>query len=142
MEELQEYKIFYNKDGWVCERYPYDLAVDNKKRFLILDKDAFYKTLEAELHFAWRVVDGELLHERYEPTPDDEALQILRDKREDICFSIINRGVLWYESLAPQQRQELKQWYNDWLAVTKTKTEPLNPRWLFNLEGSDGTNKN
>ena len=140
MEELNEYKIYYNKDGWVCERYPRDLPVDNKKRVLVVDKDTFQKTLEADKYFAWRVVDGELRHERYEATPDDEAIQLLRDKREDICFPVINRGLLWYESLTPAQKDELKKWYEAWLEVTNTKTEPRPPAWLFNMEGGNGTN--
>ena len=140
MEDMQEYKIYYNKDGWVCERYPYDLPVDSKKRFIAVDDETFNKTLEADLYFAWRVADGKLSHERYEETPEAEILQALRDKREEICFPIINRGVLWYENLSAEQKQELKKWYEQWLSVTTIKQEPANPSWLFSMEGANGTN--
>ena len=142
MEELTEYKIFYNKDGWICERYPNDLPIDSKKRFLIVGKDTFYKTLDAANHFAWRVVDGEIKHERYEETPEDEVKQFLGEQRAEVCFPIINRGLLWYEGLTMAQKTELKKWYKAWLEVTQTKTEPLAPEWLFNLEGGNGTNTN
>ena len=135
---MEEYKIYYNSDGWVCERYPHDLSIDNKKRFLKADEKTFNRTLEADVHFAWRVVDGELSHERYEPTPETETIQVLRDKREDVCFPIINRGQLWHESLTAEQRAELKKWYENWLAVTTTKTEPPKPRWLLSREETDG----
>jgi hypothetical protein len=141
MEQL-EYKIYYNKNGWVCERYPYDIAITDEANCLEVDEDTFNKTLEAENHFAWRVVDGKLSHERYEPTPDDEIVKVLRERREDICFPIINRGFLWYESLTVKQKDELAKWYKAWLDATKTKQEPPIPRWLLSMEEANGTNTN
>ena len=136
---MEKMKIFYNKDGWVCERYPYDLPIDSNKRFIEVDEETYKKTLGAELHFAWRVVNGKLSHERYEPTPEAEILQDLRDKREEICFSVINRGQLWYDRLTDKQRQELKKWYEEWLYVTHSMKPPDIPRWLLSnkTEGSE-----
>ena len=81
--------------------------------------------------------------------PEAEILQQLRDKREEVCFPVINRGLLWYESLTAEQRKELKQWYKAWLDVTETKQEPQLPLWLFNssntidkTEGENGANTN
>lgn len=54
----------------------------------------------------------------------------LRRKREAECFSVINRGELWYERLSEGQREELETWYQAWLDVTKTKKEPNRPDWL------------
>lgn len=54
----------------------------------------------------------------------------IRQKREMECFSVINRGILWYESLTDSQKEELKTWYNKWLDVTETKTIPEKPIWL------------
>lgn len=55
---------------------------------------------------------------------------ILRHKREKQCFSVINRGTLWYESLTNNQKQELQDWYNAWLNVTETKVIPEKLGWL------------
>ena len=54
----------------------------------------------------------------------------LRMKREHECFSVINRGVLWYNTLTEQQRLELDAWYKEWLDVTETLVIPTKPSWL------------
>ena len=61
---------------------------------------------------------------------EKESLDVLRKKREEICFSIINRGKLWYDSLSSEQYQELKDWYKKWLDVTETNIIPETPKWL------------
>lgn len=57
----------------------------------------------------------------------DEELRELREKE---CFPIINRGVMWYETLTQEQTYELKDWYNAWLNVTETKQVPEKPEWI------------
>lgn len=57
-------------------------------------------------------------------------LNALRHRRETECFSVINRGALWYERLSEAQKTELEQWYEAWLNVTETKTVPEKPIWL------------
>lgn len=73
-----------------------------------------------------------------------EILDILRSRRESECFQIINRGVLWYNTLTEEQRLELDKWYKEWLDITDTyRTEyeknpnldietiiPITPSWL------------
>ena len=54
----------------------------------------------------------------------------LRKRREIECFSIINRGELWYETLTQNQKEELSIWYNDWLNVTDTMTVPEPILWV------------
>lgn len=62
----------------------------------------------------------------------------LRYKREVDCFSIINRGQLWYDRLSDIQRVELDIWYSKWLSITDIVTEntdieaimPIKPTWL------------
>lgn len=54
----------------------------------------------------------------------------LRKRRETECFSIINRGQLWYDTLSEKQRTELQVWYQGWLHITDTLTVPDRPSWL------------
>lgn len=54
----------------------------------------------------------------------------LRRRRDTECFSVVNRGAVWYERLTDKQRQELETWYQAWLDVTDTKVIPTNPIWL------------
>lgn len=59
-----------------------------------------------------------------------ETLGQLREQREVECFAIINRGVLWYNTLTEQQKLELDKWYKAWLDVTETMVIPEKPSWL------------
>lgn len=54
----------------------------------------------------------------------------LRAKRDDECFSVVDRGSLWYETLTDTQKEELKVWHQAWLNVTETKIIPEKPSWL------------
>lgn len=58
------------------------------------------------------------------------AISALRHRREVECFSVINRGMLWYELLQPDQKIELSSWYRMWLDVTETKVIPVKPKWI------------
>lgn len=71
-----------------------------------------------------------------ELTPEEVAANLesrkdsLRKQREKECFSIINRGQLWYSQLDVVQLEELEVWYQEWLDVTETLTIPEKPNWL------------
>lgn len=61
---------------------------------------------------------------------ENPDVDILRIKRDYECFSYINRGQLWVNTLTKEQRQELTQWYQAWLDVTETLEIPKKPEWL------------
>lgn len=64
-------------------------------------------------------------------TNDDEiALNKLRRQREETCFDIVNRGMVWYDTLTVEQKEELAEWYRAWLDVTETRKIPQRPSWL------------
>lgn len=54
----------------------------------------------------------------------------LRTLREIECFSVVNRGFMWYLSLTDAQKTELQTWYQAWLDVTETEEIPEKPTWL------------
>lgn len=58
------------------------------------------------------------------------ALIELRNQREEECFSVINRGALWYDRLTEEQKQELSAWYQAWLDAPQTNVIPTKPAWL------------
>ena len=70
----------------------------------------------------------------YIPYTEEEILENkkneLRAIREQECFSIINRGSLWYATLADEQVEELNKWYQNWLDCTETLEIPKKPEWL------------
>ena len=54
----------------------------------------------------------------------------LRHRRERECYSIVNRGRLWYDMLTIEQITDLGVWYETWLDVTDTFVVPDIPNWL------------
>ena len=62
--------------------------------------------------------------------PKETAKEVLRSLREEECYSIINRGTLWYETLTNTQKNDLFRWYNEWKDVTDTFVCPVKPYWL------------
>lgn len=63
--------------------------------------------------------------------PENIILNELRDRRDCECFQIINRGQFWYDTLSDTQKEELRNWYQEWLDVTETKIIPEKPEWLI-----------
>lgn len=76
-----------------------------------------------------KVENGKIVAFERIPTKD-EILDGLRQRREEECFSIINRGKLWYDTLTEEQLNELNNWYNAWLNVTDTEIIPIKPTWV------------
>lgn len=72
------------------------------------------------------IFDGEY-KAQYE---QEQTIAELRNKREQVCFPVINRGEAWYRTLSDKQKEELQDWYQKWLDATETLTEPEPPEWL------------
>lgn len=67
-----------------------------------------------------------------------KMISALRKRRANECFTVINRGRLWYDRLTIEQYSELELWYQAWLDVTKTLKVPDEPTWLNDkLEAED-----
>lgn len=54
----------------------------------------------------------------------------IRVQRSEECFPIINRGALWYDKLADEQKEELSSWYEEWLNAPETGIIPSKPTWI------------
>lgn len=123
-------KIFLNKDNWVCYRYPNNLEADDKNHFVEVDDEIYNQTLTSKPNFAWKLNGNELVETKFrEPLPE-EIKEDLRKMRESECFSIVNRGNVWFDCLTLSEKEELKRWYLAWLDVTETLTKPQKPAWL------------
>lgn len=68
--------------------------------------------------------------DKYNARKNKSELDSLRQQREAECFTIINRGKLWYDTLTIEQINELRSFYRAWLDVTETKIIPTKPSWL------------
>ena len=81
---------------------------------------------------SYKYENGKLLYDvnKNDVIAHEKHLTELREMREKECFKIINRGMLWYNTLAEDQVAELGQWYQDWLDVTDTLVIPTMPEWI------------
>jgi len=79
-----KHKIHYNEDGWVCQRYPQDLPIEDEERYIEVGEEEFIKSLSTNTHFAWRIVDGELVNEQYQEIPEGEIKERLREERKEL----------------------------------------------------------
>lgn len=81
---------------------------------------------------AYRYENGELIldADKLQVLQDERVADVLRHRREKVCFPYINRGYLWYSKLTEEQKTELAVWYQAWLDVTDTKVVPIAPEWL------------
>ena len=66
----------------------------------------------------------------------EEQKSSLRVRREKECFSVVNRGWIWYSTLTLSQWRELRTWYIAWLRVTETMTPPDRPSWVDDIDTS------
>lgn len=91
------------------------------------DLESFIDTFRA-----YKYEDGNLVldENKLRSVNDERIADELRFKRQKACFSIINRGELWYSRLTAGQKEELDAWYQAWLDVTDTKVLPDTPTWL------------
>lgn len=55
---------------------------------------------------------------------------LIRSRREFECFSVVDRGKLWYEGLTAAQLEELKAWYQAWLDAPQTGVIPDSLEWV------------
>lgn len=68
-------KIYYNNAGWVCQRYPYDLPIENENQFIEVDNETYEQTMSCAKHYSWRVINGKLEMQQYEDIPQSEIAQ-------------------------------------------------------------------
>lgn len=88
--------------------------------------------------FCFKAVDGKLTRDAEKEESDrlEEENASLRSRREKECFSVVNRGWIWYSSLTIAQWRELRTWYLEWLKVTETGSIPKRPSWIDSTDTS------
>lgn len=121
--------IEYNQDGWVCNRFPYNL--EDVEGSLDVSEEVYQDTLYSKECYAWRVVDGELVQQKYEEKQwtQDERLQerIKLHKATDDDYSKYARQVrLNVDMPHSQQVLDYIDQYN--LQVSNTVNSPNFPQ--------------
>lgn len=110
-------KIYYNLEGWVCRRYPKDIPIDDPNRYIEVDKSEYEKTLYVDVGYAWRVVDGKLVVEKYGEIPPYIEIDELKTKLRDTDYQATKYAEGWFteEEYAPikAQRQAWRDRINE-----------------------------
>lgn len=81
---------------------------------------------------AWKYDGEKLVYDGEQAS----ALQAEREKdeirfeRSRVCFPVVNRGQLWYDTLTESEKNEIKEWYQKWLDAPETGVVPEMPKWL------------
>ena len=88
--------------------------------------------------FCFKVDNGKLIRDGEKEEADRTAHEQadLRERREKECFSVVNRGWIWYSTLTLAQWRELRTWYIAWLKVTETGIIPERPSWVDDIDTS------
>lgn len=59
-------KLYYNEQGWVCERYPYNFPIYDENLYIWVEDLTYEQTLQIPFGKAWRVVKGKVVKEVYD----------------------------------------------------------------------------
>lgn len=120
-------KIKTNTEGFIDSYATVGEILDSTEIDAPADLDHFERNFRA-----YRIKDGALFFDEAQATviQTEEENEQLRIERDAECFSVINRGWLWYDTLTEKQTKELRKWYKDWLDVTHTRKKPDKPSWL------------
>lgn len=120
-------KVLLNDKGFI---HSYALVGDLVDGIEIPDPEDILHFAE---HFAaYKVSDGVAAFDADQDTAiqTEATVEEYRARRERECFTVINRGQLWYETISLTQLLELRKWYKAWLNVTETMVVPEKPAWL------------
>ena len=106
-------------DGVMCENA---ITVD-----LPISEDELFSNFGA-----YKYIDGKIIKddEKREALRIEALKKDIRQRREIECYSIINRGQLWYSMLSASQLEDLAEWYKAWLDATETLEIPEMPKWI------------
>ena len=48
----------------------------------------------------------------------------IRFERQRVCFPVVNRGQFWYDTLTQSEKNEIREWYQQWLDAPETGVIP------------------
>lgn len=103
----------------------FNLCQNNYLPKPIMDEHGLYR---------YAYIDGEIvekdLTEEIAALEEKRRVEDIRRRREEECFSVINRGTLWYQRLTDAQKEELESWYDQWLDAPETNVIPEKPVWI------------
>lgn len=131
-DKTQELSLDECANGYLTD----DVIVHHHEEIKAVKEKAHYERYQPPM--LQKVVDREAVigvpeHDEEEPIKvyhEYTEEEVIRKRRMDECFSVVNRGKFFYESLSPEETDELRRWYYAWLDAPATKVIPEKPAWL------------
>ena len=109
-----------NEQGFVESPYINDASIERD-----VDDELYEKLMTCTIGMNWRLVNDEFI------MVDFLEDNVIRERRQIECFDFVdNRSQLWWEHLSEEQKNELNEWYEAWLAAPETKIIPEKPSWI------------
>lgn len=126
---MPEYSVYINKDGWVCDRFPYDL--NDREEEIPVSEDEYFMTFTCPQYYAWRVVEGKLECQQYEVKQWTDAERTaerasLHEKTDDDCMKYLRNIRLNIDTEYSNKCIEYIDSYNQ--AVSDTVNSPDYPQ--------------
>ena len=118
-------KASVNNDNEVCLLWNDDKIIPKNVKVVDFPDKLVEKFYLKKSKFFY--INGQIVEASVE---EQQNIEKLRLQRKTECFSLINRGQLWYDQLSLAQKVELQIWYQAWLNVTQTNIIPTKPSWL------------
>lgn len=80
------HKLYYTNDGWICNRQPYMIPIQNNELYIEVSDDVYYDTLFARTGMAWRIVKKNIVQEIYDKTAyqKDQIRQEIHELKAEI----------------------------------------------------------
>jgi len=139
-------RVYYNADGWVCDRYPQHLPITDDCNFVDVSEDEYLESLSTNDHFAWKVFNGCLVMVQFEPIPQEKQLQKLREDR----IALLDAFDKWEKAVLRGREEDdlqIMRWYKDLLDLQPLAFRQVPARVAHYLpqdetirEEQDGTN--
>lgn len=127
-------KVFYKKNnGYLCDRYPYDLKKEETDPYIEISEEEYNQTLVCELGKSWAVIDSKLTviddeetqnSTEYKRTKFENEISVLKEylSNTDYIVAKINEAKIEDED----EFQQLKIKYADELAARKEARKNIN----------------
>lgn len=126
--EVQSSAFIENYDGWILIDEGFGVKYHHAQG------NYFPKSVINENGaFRYRLENGKVIEKTEADCFEEEKAfrkRIIRARRIDECFPIVNRGQLWYDGLTQEQKSELRSWYQGWLDAPETDEIPTLPQFV------------
>lgn len=125
-------KLYYDENGFHGEQSEDNTRIESTSE----ERDKLFeevnkRTEEDNLYQSVGIVikNGKLVVDTI-PRTIEEQKNIIRRLRANRVFPIINRSAFWFNSLTERKKQDIQDWYQEWLDAPDNLVIPERPSWL------------